>query len=118
MLAQAMVKELPRWNKRYGSTYPTAMFSTGPMFLTLQYMRQPEAARTVAVLPPHLYGGKGSFFAHYDGNSWLGADSAAISWVQHNTALVLGTVALLLGGSLLLVIAMRARRLPARGTKP
>lgn len=34
-LAQ-MVAALPTWNKRFGSKYPTVMFSTGPMFVSYQ----------------------------------------------------------------------------------
>ena len=34
-LAQ-MLKGLPKWNKRFGSKYPTVMFSTGPMFVSYQ----------------------------------------------------------------------------------
>ena len=34
-LAQ-MVAALPKWNRRFGSKYPTVMFSTGPMFVSYQ----------------------------------------------------------------------------------
>ena len=31
-----MIAALPKWNKRFGSKYPTVMFSTGPMFVSYQ----------------------------------------------------------------------------------
>jgi mannosyltransferase OCH1-like enzyme len=31
-----MLAGLPKWNKRFGSKYPTVMFSTGPMFVSYQ----------------------------------------------------------------------------------
>ncbi len=31
-----MINALPTWNKRFGSKYPTVMFSTGPMFVSYQ----------------------------------------------------------------------------------
>lgn len=31
-----MLAALPKWNKRFGSKYPTVMFSTGPMFVSYQ----------------------------------------------------------------------------------
>jgi inositol phosphorylceramide mannosyltransferase catalytic subunit len=103
-----MVKELPAWNRQFGSSYPTVMFSTGPMFLTMQYVRHPEAVKAVVVLPRHLYGGIPSFFAHYPGNSWHGADKYAVTWVQEHLGLLLGSCGLLLLGGLLLLLAMSA----------
>ena len=31
-----MIDALPKWNRRFGSKYPTVMFSTGPMFVSYQ----------------------------------------------------------------------------------
>ena len=37
-LAQ-MLAALPTWNRRFGTKYPTVMFSTGPMFVSYQVPR-------------------------------------------------------------------------------
>ena len=31
-----MIAALPSWNRRFGTKYPTVMFSTGPMFVSYQ----------------------------------------------------------------------------------
>ncbi len=65
------------------------MFSTGPMFLTLQFMAHrctgaaSAPAGRVFTLPARLYSddcGR-ALFRHYDGSSWHGADSRIIFWL-------------------------------------
>lgn len=74
--------------------YPTVMFSTGPMFLSVQYgiwtASHPPAddvpGGNVRILPKSLYGKNAkvedvpqSFFTHYYGSSWH-ADDAGFIW--------------------------------------
>jgi len=33
-----MLAALPSWNRRFGTKYPTVMFSTGPMFVSYQVL--------------------------------------------------------------------------------
>lgn len=67
------------------------MFSTGPMFLTLEYMKyskSPSGSAAIAesgaggvwVVPDDVYSDDcgHSFFKHYEGSSWHGSDSWAI----------------------------------------
>ena len=66
------------------------MFSTGPMFLTLQYVRYGGPKGDVVTLPSALYSGShGAFFQHYAGSSWHGADSALLLWLYSHLAAVL-----------------------------
>jgi mannosyltransferase OCH1-like enzyme len=75
--------------------YPTVMFSTGPMFLTMQYMRYRGQHSDIFTLPGQLYSGShGAFFRHYSGSSWHGADSRLIFWLYTNLALVLPLLAM------------------------
>ncbi|KAF7292426.1 Glycosyltransferase family 32 protein [Mycena chlorophos] len=69
--------------------YPTVMFSTGPMFLSIQhgiFTAQRVAGGAVRILPKSLYGKNAdaaeaphSFFSHYYGSSWH-SDDAAFIW--------------------------------------
>lgn len=52
VLAQ-MLEALPRWRMPLLTKYPTVMFSTGPMFVTLQV--GPAWQRLISVQPLHLY---------------------------------------------------------------
>lgn len=83
---------LPAWNKHFGTRYPTVMFSTGPMFLTLQYaLYNGPAVPGRYALPQKLYSShtEGSFFAHYSGSSWHGVDSAIAYWVYTHRVLAM-----------------------------
>nr|GAT59888.1 glycosyltransferase family 32 protein [Mycena chlorophos] len=69
--------------------YPTVMFSTGPMFLSIQhgiFTAQRVAGGAIRILPKSLYGKNAdaaeaphSFFSHYYGSSWH-SDDAAFIW--------------------------------------
>jgi len=84
---------LVTFNHRYGTNYPTVMFSTGPMFLSAQYGLWPSSdgmgSRTgVRVLPKALYGKNAkpeesvhSFFLHYYGSSWHADDASFVTFV-------------------------------------
>ncbi|KAM6495793.1 glycosyltransferase family 32 protein [Amanita muscaria] len=73
--------------------YPTVMFSTGPMFLSMVYglyvsKHRATADADIRVLPKALYGknintGEApySFFAHYYGSSWHADDAAFIGFL-------------------------------------
>ncbi|KAF5835604.1 nucleotide-diphospho-sugar transferase [Dunaliella salina] len=79
--------------------YATVMFSTGPMFVTIQFALH-GAGKDLAVLPPDLYGHQS--FKHIQGSSWHGSDGRAITWVSHHVALFAGLLICLL---LLLMVA-------------
>lgn len=88
----SVIEALPRWNWRFGSNYPTVMFSTGPGFLDFQlraYLarqrdrgeRMPEAER-VSIMHRDLYSHRmSSYFQHHHGSSWHQWD-AALFWAM------------------------------------
>lgn len=74
------------------------MFSTGPMFLTVQYSLFPHRD-DVAIIPRPVYGkydftGDAAFY-HLHGSSWHANDAQFIFWLQRNK------VAVAIQGSLL-----------------
>ena len=93
---KTLIDALPRKSKWYGSPYLTVMYSTGPMFLSLQYMRMsPEEQNGVLVLPPELYNAKKtSYFRHLRGSTWHSSDAHAVQWLTSNRYAI--AVALLL----------------------
>lgn len=103
---EKLVTSLPRWNLRLGSKYPTVMFSTGPMFVTLQATFF-GARSSLSVLPFSLYGkyttkAVDPLLRHLYGSSWHSSDARSILWIVKHplclgivlTLLLLGTVAL------------------------
>lgn len=101
--------------------YPTVMFSTGPMFLSMQYGQYISHHGTAAdseirVLPRSLYGKNAkpgeaphSFFSHYYGSSWHADDAAFIGFLGTwgKTLMWLGLI-ILIGG--LFKLPARQRR--------
>ena len=101
--------------------YPTVMFSTGPMFLSMQYGLYVSNHRTTAdseirVLPKAFYGKNAkpgeaphSFFSHYYGSSWHSDDAAFIGFLGTwgKTLMWLGLI-ILIGG--LFKLPSRQRR--------
>jgi hypothetical protein len=89
--------------------YPTVMFSTGPMFISIQYGLYASAhgamsRDAVRILPKSLYGknakpdeARHSFFVHYYGSSWH-ADDAGVFWFLA----IWGRILILLGLAILL----------------
>lgn len=92
-----LLDALPSWNMWLFSKYPTVMFSTGPMFVTLQASLY-TARRTLWVLPDALYGKyvprPESLFGHLFGSSWHGEDAKSALWVVHHPRAILGTLIL------------------------
>lgn len=68
-----------KWDRVYGTKYPTVMFSTGPMFLTYQAMLYPDR-NGIWALPRSLYGkwahSSIAFFDHYHASMWHSSDAA------------------------------------------
>lgn len=105
--------------------YPTVMFSTGPMFLSIQYGlyasshpadTYPSYLGEVRILPKSLYGkntkpgeAPNTFFEHFYGSSWHADDAAFIGF--------LGTWGkrLMLAGSIVLVLGLLRLALPSSG---
>jgi len=97
--------------------YPTVMFSTGPMFLSIQYaLFGPPAKLDIRILPKSLYGKNAkegeaphSFFSHYYGSSWHADDAAFIGFLNH-----WGKILMWIGLVILIIGAFRMM-LPAGG---
>lgn len=104
--------------------YPTVMFSTGPMFLSIQYglwssshpIGEYESVGDVRVLPKSLYGKNAkpgeaphAYFEHFYGSSWHADDAAFIgflgSWGKK----------LMLAGVIILVLGLLRLALPSSG---
>jgi mannosyltransferase OCH1-like enzyme len=89
---QKLVQALPRWNVWLLSKYPTVMFSTGPMFVTLQASFYGDR-RSLWVLPDRLYGKyvptDESLFGHLFGSSWHGEDAKSVLWIAHHPTVLL-----------------------------
>lgn len=93
-----VIRNLIAFDYSWILNYPTVMFSTGPMFLSVQYGHwtgvhpaTPEhPGGEVRVLPKSLYGknmlpeqAPHSFFSHYYGSSWHADDAAFIAFLGH-----------------------------------
>lgn len=77
------------------------MFSTGPMFLTVQYSLF-RARAGVAIIPRPVYGkydftGDPAFY-HLHGSSWHANDAALVFWLQRNKVALAVQGALVVGG--------------------
>lgn len=87
-----LVQALPQWNLWLLSKYSTVMFSTGPMFVTLQASLH-KHRRALWVLPDELYGKyvprPGSLFRHLFGSSWHGEDAKSMLWIVHHPVVLL-----------------------------
>ncbi len=80
------------------------MFSTGPMYLTMQYVRfRGDAKQQIYAMAGRLYNDEGgcgdsrALFKHYDGSSWHGSDSAIIFWLFQTLSWSLPVITLLAG---------------------
>lgn len=113
--ATRAIHELTRWRRKLAVHYVTVMFSTGPMFLTVQYALSKAARRGVAAIPPATYGkydatGDAAFF-HLHGSSWHGGGAPAVFWLDaHRGKLALLALAAVVVGVALAVRRRRARR--------
>ena len=90
------IHHLRRWNKWMVIKYVQVMFSTGPMFLTVQYaLASAKLRQGVAVIPAPVYGkydtsGSPALY-HLHGSSWHAGDAALVFWAErHCRALSVG----------------------------
>eukprot|EP00798_Chlamydomonas_sp_ICE-L_P019948 gene19948-26656_t len=87
--------------------YATVMFSTGPMFVTVQYVLH-HMKKGVFVLPTNLYGkyekGPDALMEHLHGSSWHGNDAKGVFFIEHHwkALLAIAGVALVVAAWLLL----------------
>ncbi|TRM67708.1 nucleotide-diphospho-sugar transferase [Schizophyllum amplum] len=91
-LAQT-IHNLVTFDHSWVLNYPTVMFSTGPMFLSMQYSIFSSShpfENVIRILPKSLYGKNAkegeaphSFFAHYYGSSWHADDASFIAFLNH-----------------------------------
>ncbi len=76
------------------------MFTTGPMFVTVQYALYP-AKSDITVLPPLVYGKyqktEAAYFKHLHGSSWHGKDAKMVFWLEEYG---------LIGGAVLVLIVL------------
>jgi len=86
-----LIDALPIKNKWFATPYLTVMFSTGPMFLSLQYLAMlPSIKAQVLAIPEELYTERGTrYFKHLRGSTWHGNDVKAIQWMTSNKCVVL-----------------------------
>jgi mannosyltransferase OCH1-like enzyme len=92
--------QLARWNRWLVVKYVQVMFSTGPMFLTVQYALAPRRVRAgVRAIPRPTYGkydfsGDPALY-HLHGSSWHADDAAMVFWLDRHrgTLGLLGIVA-------------------------
>jgi hypothetical protein len=86
------IHALMSFDINYIINYPTVMFSTGPMFLSVQLSlfasRNPSLASEVRVLSKPLYGKNAkpdeaphAFFTHHYGSSWHADDAGFITFL-------------------------------------
>jgi mannosyltransferase OCH1-like enzyme len=77
-----VIHALPSTAHTFGTKYLTVMASTGPMFLTHQYVLF-EQKDKVRFLSQKWYGGRheASFFYHVHGSSWHGDDAKWILFI-------------------------------------
>lgn len=98
-----LIHNLNNLNFNYLAHYPTVMFSTGPMFVTLSYMSFKERLisdiNEIRILPKHLYGknidpseSEGSFFRHFYGSSWHASDATSFIFLRDYGRILLAFV--------------------------
>lgn len=103
-----LLDTLPKKNKWFGSPYLTVMYSTGPMFLSLQYLTS-KIRYEVLVLPPALYTERGTrYFKHLRGSTWHQDDAHFVQWMIRNKYILL--VALFVA----IVVSERIKRVPQK----
>ena len=107
---KALIDALPRKNRWYGLPYLSVMYSTGPMFLSLQYASLPsDKQQDVLVLPPELYTErKTRYFKHLRGSTWHQNDAHVVRWVVTHKLVVAGALALVV------VACITIRRMPQK----
>ena len=123
------IRHLITFDHSYIMNYPTVMFSTGPMFLSVQYglytgshPSTPESpGGDVRILPKSLYGknakvedAPNAFVSHHYGSSWHSDDAAFILFLGRSGTRLLwvGIFVLILGVIRLFLQANRSKRHP------
>eukprot|EP00195_Chlamydomonas_chlamydogama_P012235 CAMPEP_0202901688 /NCGR_PEP_ID=MMETSP1392-20130828/14401_1 /ASSEMBLY_ACC=CAM_ASM_000868 /TAXON_ID=225041 /ORGANISM="Chlamydomonas chlamydogama, Strain SAG 11-48b" /LENGTH=267 /DNA_ID=CAMNT_0049588293 /DNA_START=295 /DNA_END=1098 /DNA_ORIENTATION=- len=107
--AERLIRNLRYWNRWFFVKYATVMFSTGPMFVTIQYALHGHKDE-VTMLPADIYGKykktSAAYMVHLHGSSWHGNDARLVFWLEHNWVylVTLGV------SSALLLIAWLVRR--------
>ncbi|GAX83710.1 hypothetical protein CEUSTIGMA_g11135.t1 [Chlamydomonas eustigma] len=80
-----LIHNLHFWSRWFAVKYATVMFSTGPMFVTVQYSLF-DKKKGVTLLPSEVYGkymqGPDSAFIHLRGSSWHGQDAKFVFWIE------------------------------------
>lgn len=99
--AKQLADNLPKWRVNLLWKYPTVMFSTGPMFVTLQaslYARR----RELSIISANMYGkyanSSEAIFVHLFGSSWHGEDAKSVLWIFKHRWFVVGMTAMALVG--------------------
>ncbi|KAL6759989.1 nucleotide-diphospho-sugar transferase [Haematococcus lacustris] len=114
--ALRLITNLPQWNKWLFVKYVTVMFTTGPMFVTVQYSLHSHKA-DVAVIPPVVYGKyevtPDAYLRHLHGSSWHGKDAKYVFWLEQY-GIVAGVVGCVVPVSLVLALVVYKRQM-ARG---
>lgn len=108
--ASRLILNLKSWSRSFFLLrYTTVMFSTGPMFVTIQLALHPNKSE-VEILAPQLYGKYKSgavnmraVVAHLKGSSWHGNDAPLFLFINRNgSQLMLGLTILLAAIALLI----------------
>lgn len=96
-----LIHSLSAANRWYGSPYPTVFFSTGPSFVTRQYLFGPrEATKNVKIMANDVLEGldqkqeqAGGFFKHVKGSSWHSTDAKIVSGLADFATAMLWVIA-------------------------
>jgi len=84
--ALRLINNLKTWNQWILVKYATVMFSTGPMFVTIQYVLH-SGKNAVFELPAQIYGkyvpSEQAYMKHLHGSSWHGNDAQYIFFLEH-----------------------------------
>ncbi|SJL05338.1 related to MIPC synthase subunit (SurA) [Armillaria ostoyae] len=118
-----LIHNLAMFDHSWFLNYPTVMFSTGPMFLSIQYAiwtssHAAALSDPIRILPKSLYGKNAkdgeaphSFFSHFYGSSWHADDAAFIGFLGHwGNKLMLAAVVVLVAGLVFMALPIRQRR--------
>ncbi|KAG7450789.1 uncharacterized protein BT62DRAFT_885317 [Guyanagaster necrorhizus] len=118
-----LIHNLATFDHSWFLNYPTVMFSTGPMFLSIQYTiwtssHAAALSDPIRILPKSLYGKNAkdgeaphSFFTHFYGSSWHADDAVFIGFLGHwGNKLMLAGVLFLIAGLGFMVLPTRQRR--------
>jgi mannosyltransferase OCH1-like enzyme len=105
-----LIDRLPTKNRWYGLPYLTVLYSTGPMFLSLEHLRTNQE---VLALSPSLYSKTNArFFRHLRGSTWHYWDASVVKWLSQKRLLVS------MSSLLVIVLYRRTRSCARRDYKP